>query len=334
MTDRVHGIVVDEVERVAARPGDLGAVRERARQRQQRRRGTIAAVAATLVLGALLTGLTMDRSPEAPFVGDQATETAFLLHWCPEQVCGEPEVPAEEAVAQLDAEPWVRSAELMDEAEQWERMVEQLGRDRMGDVSPDALAPIVEVVVEPDGPLLDAAVELSSAAPGAGVSLGRLAESAAELAPVASDERFDPDAALGGRERVVADDDRGLDVWRVEDGGVCLGLGDLVSCHRNQLLTGTDVTAHEDGAWGTLDDGSSCTWGRTGLESEQVVVTYDDGTEVEAELGLAPDVVLGQVFLACSRTGGYPVELETSSPTGGSSASADDGTSVVQRRGQ
>jgi hypothetical protein len=324
MSDRVQERIDDAVGRVPDHPGDIEVVRARARQRQRRQRGAGIAVALVFLVGVAV-GLGGDRVPDIPVIGSDATDPIVRLHWCAPSMCGDPDPTPEEAVAALEADPAVDNVRLIpaDEVRDLVRREEDEGFDALPD---DAFAPVVEVRLDTDEPLLDVVWRFHELVPTASISPTSLEVASGRMRGSDGYPGLDPRAVTGERAAAVTFDDLRLDVWPVEHGGICYEVDGMVSCHLNHLV----VDGGSQGAWGRLEDGGVCAWGTTGVQVDEVTVAFEDGTNVNASLGSAPDVLLGQAFLACTDGDTYPERIDAHGAQTDAWTRADTGRSVLE----
>ena len=320
---RIQDLLDEATARVPERPGDLEAVRSRARKRQLQRRGADVLVAVALAAAITVTVVT-SRTPEVPVIGSDAEVEVLQLQFCPALRCDTMPMSPDEAIAVLSTDPEVDAIRLLSAEEVRDSAVGELGSDP-SEWPLEGFAPVLEVELRGNEPILDVALRFDAAVPGISIATGRVDET--HTGPLGTPEApFDARAIIGERSTIASHGTIDLQVWRVRGGGVCYAVGELTSCHRHRLNTSVSPAA-----WGRThaEDTPHCVWGQAAAQETSVTVTWDDGHRTDAALGRAPRTLLGQGFLACAETDRYPIAIEAQAPGAGAELGASPGSSVV-----
>ncbi len=323
MSTRCHEAIDQALAQVPDRGGDLEAVRGRAHQRTTRRRGIVVGLA-VLVVGAVTAVTGMDRMPDVPVIGSDHDEVVVQIQTCaPPEMCPWGAPDHDEFRAALEDDPAIEEVAVLTPEDVREGMSREIAL--LEEAAEGSLPVVYEATIDPDADLLETAHRLWELSEGGSVRVGRLHE--APIRPTGEPEPlagFEPDEGVGERVVLSEGDASGLpawEAWPVAGGGVCFEVDGARSCHRNLLLTMTSISP-EQGAWSHLDDGSTCMWGITGLDTEDIEVTFTDADVVAVEVAERPAFLLGRPFMACSNDGGVPTAIEA---TGVNRSSSHEG---------
>lgn len=327
MSDRVRQLLEDAARNVPDRPGNLEAVRKRARQRTTRQRaGSLLVVA--LLLAAVASVLPGVGRPRPPVIGP-GEGPVLTMTLCADWVCDGAGQSGEEAATIVRDDSAVAQVRIISGDEIRRQVAESNDRD-IEDLPefPPALEVSLDLSADDTGPtLLDVAARLREKVPGSNVRTGRFQAPRPIGQPHEPSGPSRPAQILA--EATVGAETVGLEAWSTRDGGVCMQVRELKTCGANLLLRGGTAGASSPNGYGNPLPTMTCVWGSVGIETQEMTITFADGRRATAELALAPDFLLSQAYLACAAGSTAPVKLETKEPDGSSGHESSGGGAVV-----